>query len=235
MIAYKVSHIETGKSYIGITKNNLKVRWGAHVSSGRKITVRSTLISRAIAKHGKEAFKVEHIASATTLEDLCALECLLIAQEGTMVPHGYNLVAGGKGGFNPSSETLAKMSAVRTGRRPSPETRARMGEAQRGRTIPAEVREKMRVAATGRQHTEETKLKISSAHAGTKRGPHPIETREKIRASNTGKKHSLEAREKMSKAHAGKPRKPLSPETRAKIAAAHLGKPKPRRADRAVL
>src|SRR5882762_7150803 len=93
-IAYAIRRRESGKTYIGITTKPLRHRWAKllEAASGG----RSTRIADAIRKHGPSAFIVEHIASANGLEDLSALEILLIAQEDSY-RRGYNATTGGAG------------------------------------------------------------------------------------------------------------------------------------------
>ena len=95
MIVYVITNLINGKRYIGITEMALQKRWSAHkwgANSGSK-----TALHCAIRKYGSNNFKVAPIVSAlpgSTRGDLCYLERLLISQENTMGPIGYNLTPG---------------------------------------------------------------------------------------------------------------------------------------------
>lgn len=93
-IAYCITNQVNGKRYIGITKRSLTLRFSGHVLAAQKGGHNG--LRNAIRKYGAEAFKIEHIASAFDRDSLLDLECLLIAQEGTLTPHGYNLTTGGE-------------------------------------------------------------------------------------------------------------------------------------------
>lgn len=93
--AYRITNLLNGKSYIGITTADIAVRWKQHVGWARCRKSKQPL-ANAIRKYGPEKFVIEHIASASSWEDLCATEVLLIAQEGTF-GGGYNATRGGDG------------------------------------------------------------------------------------------------------------------------------------------
>lgn len=95
-IAYRITCIPTGKSYVGITVRKLSLRWKQHRVQARHTTGKAPF-PKAILKHGPKAFRVEPIASARSWPDLLELERLLIAQEGTYWPNGYNATEGGEG------------------------------------------------------------------------------------------------------------------------------------------
>jgi len=98
----------SGKSYIGQTKHSLKKRWGQHA-----LAKNDTAISRAIAKYGKETFKVtELIIVDNALLD--EYETKFIDAFRTMAPHGYNLTSGGHRP-NEVSETLRERLKMNNG------------------------------------------------------------------------------------------------------------------------
>jgi len=109
---YSITHIESGKQYIGIT-NNLKRRWKAH----RSFVNKNTYIANAIKKHGAESFEFKHIATAFDESSAIEIERLMIADRRTLSPDGYNLGPGGEGkpGHVNTKETREKISKANKG------------------------------------------------------------------------------------------------------------------------
>jgi hypothetical protein len=130
------------------------------------------------------------------------VERVLIAQERTLAPDGYNLVSGGLGVFSPSEETRTKMSAAR---------------------LRPEARRRIVAAAKRRRWTREQRAMLSRAHLGKKLSP---ETIAKLTAAKTGQKRTLAQRMRMSVAQRRRfaSIRP-SAESRRRMSLAHLGKP----------
>jgi group I intron endonuclease len=118
-VAYKMPCTITGKSYVGVTKGTASQRRKQHIAEAKRNKGKKcSLLSLAILKYGPDAFTVEVLASASTVEDLYELEMLLIKQENTITPYGYNLTLGGNGFCGMTSEMVAKSAASRTQRSP---------------------------------------------------------------------------------------------------------------------
>jgi hypothetical protein len=94
-IIYKLTHIESGKSYIGQTKGELRVRLNGHKSKNG-----CPYISQAIQKYGMDAFQVSVLAEAETKPELNTLEVKYIKEFNTTYPNGYNLRNGGDGSYH---------------------------------------------------------------------------------------------------------------------------------------
>lgn len=123
---YKITHRETGKAYIGVTTYTVKYRWESHIRSVRRKSVKSkTAITQAIAKYGADAFDVVHIASSFSRDGMLETERLLIAQERTKAPFGYNLTDGGDRMFNPSEDVRRRIALAATGVIRTPESIAK--------------------------------------------------------------------------------------------------------------
>ena len=195
MRAYRITHLASGRTYIGITTGSVEQRWKAHCYNAR-YSYDCYALHRAIKKHGADAFIVEHIASAKSLEDLRALEVALIAQHGSVAPAGFNLTSGGDGVLRPSAETLARRAEKLRGRPMSERQRAILSEIARNR--PKEVNERIAATLRGRKMSEETRQKLS--------------------ALRKGKPRSAEARAAISAGRMGIKRAPYSAEHRAKLA-----------------
>lgn len=195
--AYRIVHKASGKTFIGITTHDVAARWKAHCYNSRYSYDRYAL-HHAIAKHGADAFTVEHIASATSVDALRDLERALIAQHESLSPRGFNLTAGGDGVLSPSRETLARRSAKLKGKRHTPATLKRYSEA-------AKAREARRIAA---------------GILKPKLGPMKEETKAKISAAQKGRKRTAAEREAISRGRTGIKRAPFSDALRAKMSAA---------------
>lgn len=121
MLLYCILNLRNGKRYIGVTTVSVAARWQGHVREARWGSKR--LLCAAIRKYGPEAFEIEvlaEMANGSGLGDLRDLERVLIQQEGTMSPGGYNMTAGGEGA---SPELREKVQAYWSG-----EARAAHGE-----------------------------------------------------------------------------------------------------------
>ena len=107
-IIYRVTHIASSKSYVGLTVQTLQQRWRNHLEQAHAGGVRSEdSLHQAIRDFGVEAFTIEQIDSGTTKGTLEAKERLWIEKLGTLAPAGFNIVEGGvSGGSNPKPCTV---------------------------------------------------------------------------------------------------------------------------------
>ena len=210
---YKITHKETGKSYIGLSVD-IHNRWKQHRSFAK--TGRKSAIYSALKKYGVDAFEF------TVLEE-CASDVLeerekhWIVQFDT-VASGYNLTFGGESNKEVSEETRRKISEANTGKKRSPESIAKFAQSMRGqkrtpeqnaaksalmkgrglgRKLPPEVVAKIGKPFLGRKHSDESKAKMSAAKKGTKFSDDHIQ---KLKESHTGYKFSDERKAKHSEA-----------------------------------
>lgn len=160
--AYLISCLIDGKVYVGITSRPLKARWAEHLYDSRTKRA-ATTVSRAIAKHGAESFRIEAICSARSWDDLQEVEKILIAQYGSLAPNGYNLREGGEGAFGrkPSADAVERSAAKHRGKPCHPNTRA-AAIAKKGVKKPDGFGEKIAAARRGTARSEETKAKIAA-------------------------------------------------------------------------
>jgi group I intron endonuclease len=110
-----------GKAYIGITRQEPKVRWG-----GGNGYVRNEYMYRAIKKYGWE--NIEHIILFEGLleEEACEIEKNLIKTHRTNEKEfGYNIESGGQCS-NLSESTKQKRREAHIGKTPSKEVREKM-------------------------------------------------------------------------------------------------------------
>jgi group I intron endonuclease len=153
-VVYRITNLENGKCYIGRTRRALHKRWYDHClpSSG------CLHLNRAIKKYGKESFSITEIASSWDHESLKELEMILIKQEKTLVPNGYNLVNTSNGAGEVSEETRERLGRGRKGK-PSP---------MKGKKFSEESRKNMGGQNKGKKVSDETKKKRSQVLKGLK-------------------------------------------------------------------
>ena len=107
---YQLTHKDTGRVYIGQSKN-LTSRFAAYKKPNinkRKLTY----IEQAIKKHGWSAFDAKLIIAAEGQEYLDLLEINAIKTFDCVAPKGFNIRAGGNTSTF-SAETRKKMSDIR--------------------------------------------------------------------------------------------------------------------------
>ena len=168
---YKLTNSVNGKCYIGQTKN-FSSRMSDHKSARTE-----HLISKAVRKHGWDAFQVEALLENVPEHDADYWECRFIKEHKSMAPDGYNLESGGNKHKTLSAETRRKISENQIGRvsprkgvKLTAETKAKLSKAKIGKPSPRkgaklseETKEKLRVANLGKKHSRETKFKQSDS------------------------------------------------------------------------
>lgn len=111
-----------------------------------------TALYDAIRSYGPGAFSVETILCMIPGAKACDLsnaERVIIAQDGTLLPGGYNMTEGGDGATNPFTSEKHRLINL-------------------GRKHTAATKRKMSVAHSGFRHSEESRQKISVSHKGKK-------------------------------------------------------------------
>lgn len=94
---YKITHIDSGKSYIGQTINKPEQRWAQHWNYSKRAQAtgkRLYNLNKALLKYGKAAFTFKVIESNIKKDLLDAAEISAIAKYDTF-NNGYNLNTGG--------------------------------------------------------------------------------------------------------------------------------------------
>lgn len=109
MLIYRITNIKSGKVYIGQTVRTLEERMAEHARHSK------TAIDAAIKKYGIDAFNVEVIDTAETVDELNEKERYWIQYYGCEKPNGYNLCEGGGNtrGYNHREASKAKMSIAK--------------------------------------------------------------------------------------------------------------------------
>lgn len=223
MFVYAITHVQTGRKYIGKSYDPKK-RWREHRRDALRPRHKSSLIHRAMHAYGLDAFKFEVLGRYASDEEALRAEAFWVARLRTNVRGiGFNLTNGGRGGMAgipKSPEHRARIAAAHRGRKHSaahiaamrlvpqtPEKGARISAALRGRKrrpLSGLVREKLAIVNLGRRHSPETKAKLS--------------------ALKLGKRASEETRAKLSRLRLGRKRAPFSPTAMANLKAAGLAR-----------
>jgi hypothetical protein len=143
-IIYCITHLRSGKRYVGQTQRALRTRWRDHVLSAGQKMPGCKALAYAIRKYGAEAFACVELARARTQRAADRTEMRWISGFACLAPRGYNLGAGGQGDH----------------KRNGAATRRKMAEAARKRwaLIPkaqrSEIARKGRAGMTAEQRSE---------------------------------------------------------------------------------
>lgn len=122
----------SGKSYIGITEQDVERRWQHHQSH-----TACRALANAIAKYGADNFTVRVLVTADW-SYLVDLEKKAIEAFNTKVPNGYNLTNGGDGtqGYQHTPDAIRKIRKHAKERRLSTTHKSRISDSLRGRKRP---------------------------------------------------------------------------------------------------
>ncbi len=129
MYIYKITNLVNGKSYIGQTLRSIDKRWIEHRSFKRGCPV----LANAMKSYGKDNFKIEKLAEASSIEELNLLEIRFIKEFNSLKPNGYNLQEGGKN-CKRALEVIEKIRIKLINRKFSEETIQKMSKAKKGHT-----------------------------------------------------------------------------------------------------
>jgi group I intron endonuclease len=174
---YKITNIKNNKCYIGETIQNPKKRWKDHRSAIKRDDGCKAL-KNAINKYGLNNFKFEVIIICFD-EDRLIYEKEYIKKYNSMVPNGYNILAGGQEGvlgFKHSEETKKKISekSKENSNKPNVKEQSRRNAIELNRRIKSgevvkksenwyKALEEGRIGNKGGTHNDETKKKISDS------------------------------------------------------------------------
>ena len=207
---YRLTCQETGKAYVGVTRKHPEKRWQEHLYAAARGA--STILHRAIRKHGFDSFYQEVLHTGTgTHEEMFAAEVAYISQCNTLVPRGYNLTRGGEGtsGHKMSAEGKARLSALHKGMKASPETRAKMSQTRKGRPFSeaaklasSESQRDSKNHRYGKHNTEEWKAVLREKNSGAGNPFHgchhseesKIQIRQSLQARDFSGSHNPSAR-----------------------------------------
>lgn len=141
---YKITNTINGKAYVG---QHIGLDFGEYCGSG-------VMLHRAYKKYGMDVFTRDILEYASTKEELNFLERFYIQHENTLIPNGYNIATGGRGGYTGelTNESREKIRNRFKGKSKSEEHKKKMSESKKG--VPTH------------KQTDETRRKISQSHMG---------------------------------------------------------------------
>jgi group I intron endonuclease len=161
---YKITNINTGRVYIGLT-DNPRTRWRKHKNAAQAVPTKTDLM-RNMRNAPPGQFKFEVLETLATYEEAIARERHWIAKFKKAKAGVYNQHPGGTGIV--SYEAREKIGRAQRGMRRGPmsaEHRAKIAEAMRGKSPSAETREKIAAARRGKPLSEEHRAKLG--HVGS--------------------------------------------------------------------
>lgn len=173
---YCLTNQVSGKKYIGQTVT-LDRRLRQHKSGHSGCRA----LKSAIRKYGWDSFTATILASATSADEIDALEIKYISELKTLSPDGYNLAGGGRVPRELSPETRrrksesAKAVGISQACREAsltPEAREKRSTAAKKRGISQVCRDAQKKAVTGRPITPEHRANLGSAWRGKQRPRH---------------------------------------------------------------
>ena len=166
-VIYVVTHLVSGKQYVGQTVSTLKARWKGHCNGKKGIGI----LVDAIKKYGRESFSMAQIDVAYSKTELDEKEIFHIARLCTLKSQGgYNIKEGGGGTPRPKSASVACGDKLR-GRKLPQEQKDKISARKIGVKASPEHVAKMIAAKIGYRHTDEARLRMSVASMGKKMPP----------------------------------------------------------------
>lgn len=169
MIIYKITNKFNNKVYIGQTVRDLKTRFDEHMND----QISNDYFHSAVRKYGKDAFIVEQIDTATSLDELNEKEMYWIKHYNSCVnfpdSNGYNTLEGGT--TNPMfSETSRKKhdASMRSEKVRSQISETMKRKIENNELFTSEHRKNLSNAMKGNQHGLGSKRPQSAIDATSK-------------------------------------------------------------------
>lgn len=226
---YLITHIETGRAYVGRKYLKAKCKGKTVESDWRRYWSSSKELKAEFKANGHDGWKREILSFHRTKGEVNYAEVeeqfrrdVLNAKLPNGSPRYLNRNIMGRWFAAPethTAETREKLSKALTGRKAprTPEHQAKLANARRGKTHSEATKAKMSADRQGRKVSEETKAKLSTANSGRRLSE---EHKAKIGAANKGRSKTPEQCRAISERNSNP-----SAETRAKCGASKIGKP----------
>jgi hypothetical protein len=169
---YRHIHNESGRSYIGLTKNKWQHRWSQHISKSAHVKNPHNHFYNAIRKYGSQAFSHEILQVCLTIEEANIAEQFWIYTYDTRNPlRGFNLALGGSHTPHPVKNPWDR-----------PEYRAKATVAAKERWQDPVYRAKSLAASKAGLNTPESKIKRSASAKISMNSTKTIEKRKIMRS-----------------------------------------------------
>lgn len=139
---YSICHIESGRIYIGQTRDRFIERYWHHVWKLRQGTHDNSHLQRAWSKYGESAFEFRVVEVVDDLSMIDDREIYYIIEARGQVAGCYNVADGGGGKSGvPMSDTAKRIVGAKNrqhnlGKRASDETKRKMSELRKGQPRP---------------------------------------------------------------------------------------------------
>lgn len=145
---YKHTNKENGKCYIGITSQELRLRWNRGWGYQQCVA-----FWRAIEKYGWDSFDHEVLIDGLTLDEANRIEIELIAKYNSADSrYGYNVSLGGSGAGKHSEGTRKKIGDKRRGFHHTEDSKLKMSATHKGKQLSEEHIQKLKLAQFGGKH-----------------------------------------------------------------------------------
>lgn len=159
---YRTTNLTNGKYYIGC-HCTFKLDDG-YLGSGMRI-------QRAVAKYGRESFRLEVLQFFETREEALAHEKELVTEELLKDPMCMNVQIGGNGGWSASVGHDRQRHLIRTDPEWNERRKRKLSEAAKRRVKEKpETLKKFKFDWNGKHHSDETKAKQSQSAKGKHNG-----------------------------------------------------------------
>lgn len=149
-VLYQITCAENGKRYVGYTAKTAEARFEQHMQNAR--WKRKSALYDAVRCYGREAFTVDVLLACDTHAEACEHEIRLIAEIGSLLPHGYNMTTGGDG-VPLTPEQIKQANDKKRGR--FTEKQREAANRRRGTKASPETRAKLSAARIGKKHSAE--------------------------------------------------------------------------------
>ena len=178
MYSVYIHTFPNGKKYIGVTRCEPELRWGANGCN-----YKNPYMVNAIKKYGWDNITHEIVAENLTVDQASEMEIELIKKyNSTDREYGYNISPGGVDYKICSAETKEKLRKANLGKTMSEEAKRKISKFNRGRHYPEEIRKHMSDAqkknfANGNNamHSPEARAKASQELKGRKPSEYSIQ------------------------------------------------------------
>ena len=203
---YKISFINSSKSYIGQTIKNPHKRLKIHIQTADRGS--GCALHKAIIKYGTGNILFDIIEECPLYCNIHDKQFTLDEKEkyyiklyDTFGKNGYNLTKGGEGsiGREISDETRKRLSSRATGRKLSDETKALISKSSKNKIFTQDTRDKLSKANKGK-----ITVKDEYGHVFTTYADDENYINGAYVAASKGTKRTQEQLEKMSKVHKNK-------------------------------